>query len=279
MICSINDKVREEIFKLDINDIDSYFDNLTEEKRDFVFRILLSDLCKMDFYEEFFHDRENDCLIFRHTPEELIKMFKQDKELLSLLVNTSVVFHKSDMLQKIMIMDQIEFTNKDKYFSEINKFHFLDKISYEFEYNLEAFKIYYLDYLKVNMNVISNQDTVSQYIAMKILDLKNTDCNKYRKFILEFIKVYYKWNLFQKDHELKEPRTKEDYDYLGVVQKSSMKKILNDLDNDYKFLATIIRNYLYFSTVGAKEKENEVETYFIENTDLKVQKKLKRDFN
>jgi len=259
MIKNINDIVRQEICKnMSDREFIVYLNNLNNQKLHYVIDLIISDFYKINFYNNFISINDMNIKTVNQIKKECLECY----ELLILIYETMIQFKDLDLINKSLIMEKIEKQDKEEFFSYINKFYVLDKISYNFLYDLEYFKFYYMDYIKINkrMTNISNK-----FFLNKMIDLKTINYDKYYSFVLEFIRVYYKWNLF----------FNKNSDCLEKINKTSLKDLFTELDLNDKFLLSIINGYLYYSLKNTEISENEVNDFFFKNTNLNLQKKLK----
>lgn len=279
MVSSVNDKIRKNIinetsipitlFNIEQLDID--------ESRE-VIKLFISDYYKINFFENILHGESDSLNIFNKPIESLVDDCLKNREFLIEIMESAAIFNSLDAIAKIIIMEQLESYGKDDILIKISKLHVFDKIAYNFSYDLESFKYYYNDY-KNNSTKVEKNTNVSIFIANKIIEYKKENYNKYKKFILEFVKEYYKWNIFIKENGDKNSLYNEDYLYLEIIKFNSIENLINYIESDFNFLVTLIENYLYYSTGDKDISKPIVNEYYYNNVDKEIQKKLqtKRD--
>lgn len=279
---TLNDVTRDEISSNDsISDIMDYFSKLNKKKLNYVLDLILSDIYKIDFFIDHSFDSndrifeyENNIQFFKLSIKYLKNECLKDPSFLLVTINATKRFSNLDLVNKSLLMEELELNGKDNLLSQINKFHILDKIAYSFIYELDCFKEYYYDYIKKYGKYNNTDSLVTEFLTDKMLDLKNLNYEKYIVYIHSCIQVYYKWNFYNKCNRIKDNVSKKDLLYLNVVKNESIRKIFDILEYDYDFLNVIIRNYLYYTTIKNKISEKEVDEYFFNNVDETLQKKL-----
>ena len=270
MITSINDQIRNK-FKESISSTILKIEELDEKAKYQLIRFFLMDYYKIKLFESF--DTNNFDFFDKITMpiDDLVEECLVDEELLYSVIESSLIFNNIPLLSKITIMETIEITDQDSILLTISKSHLLDKICYNFNYDLESFKEYYIDYKNKN----ENNSYVSCLLADRILEYKKKNNNEFNKFILEFIKTYYKWNIFVKENLGIENLYKEDIIYLDMIKYNDIDILIKYIEEDINFLITLIDSYLYYSTTEKLVSEDIVNEYFYNNVDEDTQKKLK----
>lgn len=280
IIQTLNDKKRDEIIEnKNLSDLINYLNNLNKMELNYVLGLILSDAYKINFYIDNLFDNDNskvfDSLSIKKAIYNLKKECLRDLDFLLENANATKYFQNLELVNKALIFEELELNEKDGILNCINKYHILDKAIYSFTYDLDCFKNYYIDYTKKNKKISNTDNLVTEYLADKMIGLKELNFEKYISYILEYIRIYYKWNFYNKMNNIKENISKKDLSYLNVIKELSIGNILNILESDYEFLNVIMRNYLYYSTIDNKVSEKEVDEYFFNNTDELFQKKLK----
>lgn len=280
---TLNDIIRDEIASKDsISDVIVYFSKLNDEKLNYILELILSDTYKVNFFIDHLFDSDNkffetkdNIQIFKHSVKALKKECLENPGFLLMNINATKYFRDLDLVNKSLIIEELEINNKDDFLSHINKFHVLDKIAYSFVYELECFREYYYNYSKKHENYANNDSLITEFLTDKMLELKNFNYEKYIDYIYKCIQVYYKWNFYNKSNKIKKNVLKKDLRYLSIVKEENIKSIFDILEDDYEFLSVIVRNYLYYTTIKNKISEYEVDEYFFSNTEEALQKKLK----
>jgi len=270
MITSINDEIRNK-FNKSIFSIIFRIEKLDDETKNQLIRLFLADFYKIKLFESLETNDYDFINKFRKPIDDLVDECLFDQELLYNVIECSFIFNNIPSLSKITIMETIESTKQDYIIFNISKLHILDKITYSFRYDLEYFKGYYIDYKNKN----ENSSYVSTLLADRLLEYKKKNNNEFSKFILEFIKLYYKWNIFVKENIGIENLNKEDIIYLDMIKFSDIDALIKYIGEDINFLITIIDNYLYYSTTEKFISEDIVNEYFYNNVDEDTRKKLK----
>lgn len=270
---SINDFIRKELLSnYTMTTTLVKLEQLNIKDNEEIIRLLISDYYKIEFFESI--NKNN--FTFEDSVDELINNFILNEDFLYNVVEKSKIYNKLTNISKIIIMEEIEKAKKDLMFIDLSKSHVLDKLSYKFIYNLECFKEYYKDY-KTKIGNEEQTTDASIFIANKLIYYKKENYNKYKKFILEFIRIYFKWIIYVKNNFDKTYLYNEDHLYIEIIKHNSIDDLINYTEINYSFLVTIIENYLYYSTVQKDISGSIVEDYYINNVDSNIQKKLKRD--
>ena len=118
------------------------------------------------------------------------------------------------------------------------------------------------------------KENISEFIAKKLIELNKQDHNKYKNFVLNFIKEYYKWTIFVCNNLNKNSLYTEDYIYLSLINLNELDTIIDYSLDNINFLKTIIDGYLFYSTSDKEISESIVEKYYKGNVDIKLQDKL-----
>lgn len=271
MVYSINDKVRKKTINLDSISLSmAKLEELDTETYNKVINLLLLDYYKINFFMEQF-DFIND---FNDEIENIIERTYTDEDFLISILTSSVIFQELCILSKITLLEELESKGQDDNLMKISKLHLLDKISYKFSYDLDSFKIYYLDFKNKYKRTPRKMD-VSFFIANKLIKYKDIRYNEFQKMVLEFIKVYYKWNIFVRDNCPEKALDKEDSAYLNLIKNNKLGPLIEHIGKNVDFLTALIDGYLFYSVGDKKVSEEIVEEYFYKTVDEDTQKKLK----
>lgn len=280
MVYNINDSIRRQIFEnktvaYSVN----YIGDLTENNKESILRLLLSDFFKINVSNLEIMDTRQNLEIFKYTIDDLIITCLNDINFLVQILKGAFEFYNSTLITKSIIIEEMEAHDFDDKLMEISKLHILDKISYTFSYDLEDFKIYFLDYIKKHRTFGEKDSLANEFLTDKMIFLRSIDFEKYKSYLLEFIRQYYKWNLFRKEKLKIVSRFEGDYEYLCRVKNESLESLINHSMNDYDFLLTLLVNYLYYTIFSNNEMAQSAEKYLLKNSDEGLQKKLqlKRD--
>ena len=256
---SINDIYRDKIISKNKKNLLKYMLNSSCKEMDYILGIMLSDLYKVSFYT---HSIDNNSTInfFKQNIGNIKSICKYSKELFDDSMDATAFFDDLDLINKIILFEELEESNNEEILFRINQFHFLDKVTYSFYYDLKLFKEIYLD-----STIKSNDGNIaSQYLFLKLDDLKTINYEKYKLFILEFVKAYYKYNFYFNNKNL----------YLDKITKYSYSDLYKLIEKDQVFIRHLLDSYLNFEILEEEQKK-EINEYLKNNCDKKLQKKLK----
>lgn len=274
MVANYNDLLRKKIsdcFKdKDEYSIIDFFYNLKEEEQEILMRLALCDLYKLDYYID-----GTVSGLFDLPINQLINKCITDVGLALELLGASKVFNDMDYVSKTLLLETMQDNDQDRNIYPIYKFHVLDKFTYAIIDDIEDYKEYYKEYLEVNNDKIDRITSITKYICYRIIDLKQEDEIKYKKYILEFIRVYYKWKNFIKDHDGEYLLNNQDFIYLNIINKETLDEIFVEIEDDFDFLFTVVGEYLYYKTQKIEVKEEFVDEYLFFSSDEKLKEKLK----
>ena len=271
MVTSINDKIRDNIINEYSKELTMLnLENLNSDTYDQVISLFLLDYYKINFFMGNFNfiDDLND------TKENIIERTLTDNEFLTSIVESSIIFKELCISSKIILLEDLEKLGQDDILMQISKLHLLDKISYKFDYDLDSFKEYYIDY-KNKYNKHPERIDISYFIASNLINYKDIRYNEFQKMVLEFIKVYYKWNIFVRDNCPENSLYKEDYIYLEMIRLNKLNVLIEYIGQNVDFLTSIIESYLFVTTGEKDISEQIVDDYFYKTVDEETQKKLK----
>lgn len=271
MVISINDKLRKNIINKNSKEITMLnLERLDSKIYDAVISLFLLDYYKINFFMGNFDFLED----FNNTKENIIERTLEDEDFLSSIIENSIIFNELCITSKISLLELLRDMGQDDVLKQISKLHVLDKISYTFDYNLETFKEYYNDYRNKNKKQPSKID-VSYFIATKLIDYKNIRYNEFQKMVLEFIKIYYKLNIFVRDNCPKSSLDKQDFFYLELIRLNKISILTEYIGDNIDFLTSIIDTYLFYTTTSKEISKEIVDDYFYKTVDEETQKKLK----
>ena len=172
-------------------------------------------------------------------------------------------------------METLENCNQDDNIRLIYKMHDLDKLTYQIIDDIDSYKEYYKNYLDYNKDKPNRMETIGEFITYRILELINVNHKKYQRYILEFIKVYYKWKKFIKMHDGEHLLNDFDFEYLTIIENESLDTLLNETKINFKFLFTLVTEYLHYTTEKMEIKEEIIDDYFIKESSKELKEKLK----
>lgn len=269
MISNLNDITRENIFSMEILDFIDYFRSLKTDEQEKILRLLL-----IDYYKINFHD-QNKLNISNENVDSILLSCLDNSRILYEIVELAKRFYSLDYFSRTLLIEEMEMHNKDKLLSSICKAHFLDKFTYKIVDDIDLYKEYYLGYMKTNEKDIYCKNLIINYFCLRVLELKYTDLDKYKKYILEFIKVYYKWKKFIKEHEGMYLLNIEDFLYIEKIETENVDKLYNYVENSSDFFRTIVSEFLHYTTSKLEVKESIVDKYLNDTTNEAVKTKLK----
>lgn len=271
MVTSINDEIRKNIINKYSKELTILnLEKLDSDTYDEVISLFLLDYFKINFFMGNFDFLDD----FNDSKEKVIERTLNDEEFLTSILSSSIIFNLLCITSKITMLEELENMGQDDALMKISKLHVLDKICYSFDYNLESFKEYYTDFKNKNERHPRKTD-VSYFIATKLTNYKDIRYNEFQKMVLEFLKVYYKLNIFVRDNCPKKSLEKEDYFYLEMIRLNKLGVLIEYIGENINFLTSIIDSYLFFTTGDKEISEEIVDEYFYKTIDEETQKKLK----
>lgn len=277
MLTNYNDILRKKISEglkyneeLCIIEAIEFFNTLSYNEQENILRLALADFYKLNYYStNEIHD------IFKTKIEDIIDEYIIDQNFVIQLMQSIKQFNDMDYVSKCIIMETMQNNNQDYNIISIFPSHILDKLTYQIVDNIENYKEYYKNYIEVNKNNPKCIETITHFIIIRILELKKNDYNKYQKYILEFIKVYYKWKNFIRKHDGQYILNKCDFDYLNKIETYSIDNLNNEIEHNFEFLFTLVLEYFHYSISKLEIKEEIVDKYFEISSDNKIKEKLK----
>ena len=273
MIESINDYIRSELAsKKNESEAAIYLDQFNNKEE--IIKLLFSDHFKMLFFIAATTKNKKLLSELSNINIDAFLLEFDNPTVIKNVLHSSKIFNSLSYISKIGLYNLLEIYNQDKILMKISKFHALDKITYNFNYDLDSFKDYYIDYRK---SYKSFEDLgISIYISSKLDELKETDYNKYKHLLSEMIKEYYKWNYFIL-HNFKDNLTNDDIVCINFIENQPLDYIINYIKDNFNFLVKIIEGYLFYSSGCDKISKPIVDEYFNVNAPEKVLKKLYYD--
>lgn len=271
MVTSINDKIRDSVIDIDSKETTMInLEDLSSETYDEVMTLFLLDYYKINFFTgnvDFLDD-------FNDTKENIIERTYTDHDFLINLITSSIIFKEMCILSKITLLEELESKGQDRGLIQISKLHLFDKIVYKFTYSLESFKEYYFDF-KNKHNRTPGKMEVSFFIANKLIEYKDIRYDEFQKMVLEFIKVYYKWNIFVRDNCPSKSLDDQDFSYLEQIKNNKLGPLIENIGKNVDFLNSLIDSYLFYNVGDKKVSEEIVDEYFYKTVEEETQKKLK----
>ena len=201
MISSVNDILRNIINNLITKDPDSSIVNFLEwydlksyaQKED-IMRLLISDFYKnIYFIEDLEIKTEALEFIENEKINNIILTLENDYDLLIKFLYATVKFSNTTFFDKQVIFEKIK--EKDRILMQIFNGHLLDKIVYSEKHELNDLIFIYKDYINKSKKK-KKLEIADCFLCLNMLKIKEKDYNLYKKYILEFIKSYYKWKKF-----------------------------------------------------------------------------------
>lgn len=279
MISSINDNLRNKINNLIVKDPDNSIVNFLEwynikssEGKDTIMRLLIS-----DFYKNIYFIKDSkiksELLEFLENEEvnNIILCLENDYDLLIKFLYATIKFNNATFFDKQVLFKKIQ--NKDKILLKIYKGHILDKIIYSEKDKLEDLIFMYEDYIKKSTEK-EKFKIADCFLCLNMLKIKEKDYNLYKKYILEFIKSYYKWKKFLICNK-KNILSEKDIKYLNFIENSEIEDIIDITNYNKDFFQTLVGEYFYSKTIKIVEIINEMEEFINKNLDDNQKKKFK----
>ena len=279
MISSINDNLRNKINNLIVKDPDNSIVNFLEwynikssEGKDTIMRLLIS-----DFYKNIYFIKDSkiksESLEFLENEEvnNIILCLENDYDLLIKFLYATIKFNSATFFDKQVLFKKIQ--NKDKILLKIYKGHILDKIIYSEKDKLEDLIFMYEDYIKKSTEK-EKFKIADCFLCLNMLKIKEKDYNLYKKYILEFVKSYYKWKKFlfyNKQNILLE----NDIKYLHFIENSEIEDIIDITNYNKDFFQTLVGEYFYSKTICTNEIIKEMEDFINNNLNDNQKKKFK----
>ena len=254
MIKNLNDVYREKILE------DDSLDKLNMWELNYILDILISDMYKIFLFQ----NRKEALKIIEQKYVAIKKQLIFDKELFKKAYDSTYRFFDMELINRSIIMEDLKNSDKDFFLTSKNKLNILDMISYSFKYELDYFVEVYDDFIKKNPK---EDKLIIEYIIDSINELKIINYEKYEKYILEFLKVYYKHLIYNKEIESDNP-------FYKYILNNTLKDLFNNVETDNKFFYTILENYLSFK-LNSEEIQQKIEEDFKKNADEEIQKKLR----
>ncbi len=269
MIQSFNDKIRNIIFKdNNILNVVQGINSLDLNKKEVIIKLLLSDYYKINFITD-----EENLLIFNYPLNFLLNLCCTNYIFFKSILFDAKSFYDKSVIEKIYIMEELEEKGMNVPIGEIYKLHILDTLVYRFVYDLDYFKKYHMDYINRNKNIKNNEIVILGLLADKLGELKIINYEKYRSFILEFLKTFYKWNFYNINNNKTNLSVLQKI-YLSKIDNNSIGEIYKEIENNSQFLNVIMKDYFDYTT-NSKMNENEINEFLINHGKKDIQKKLK----
>lgn len=277
MVNNLNNLIRKTISSTIENggDIMSDFYSLEREEQINIIKLLIADVYKINYYynkkePDFFNKiDENDDI------NSIIEYCLFDEEIIYDLMLSTKLFYDMDFVSKCVLMQDMENYDQDRILTSIYNLHILDRITYQIEDDINYYKKYYQNYLDVHKDIPNRRQIISDFIIGRMIDLKNTDDVKYKKYVLEMLKVYYKWKTFIKEHDGEYLLNEEDFTFINIIKDNDFEELLSEFENNFNFTLTVVTDYFHYTTEKIEIKEKIVDKYFEEASSAELQKKLK----
>lgn len=266
MVTNFNDTIRNKICNTYIIDYINEFESLEYKEQEIVLKLILMDYYKINCY---FYDQKS--YLFQYDMDEVIDFCFNNINMVYKLIIYVKTFNQMDYISKCLLIEEMDKLNKDSELLSISKLYLLDKLTYQIIDDLDCYKEYYNNYIDVHSDIPNRRDFASDFISYRVMDLKSIDLIKYKKYILEFIKVYYKWKNFIKEHDGEYLINDEDFIYLDKIKNNDIDSLFKELESNFEFLNTLVSEYLYYKTSKLEIKEEIVDNYL----DDKIKNKLK----
>lgn len=269
MLSNLNDVYRKKIYSKDFIELFDYFNSMDIDSQEVLLRFILMDNYKINCFNN------NKIKINNNSIDSILMSCLDNAKIFKELLKQSKGFYEMDYFSKSLLLEDMENRGLDSEIIQISKNHILDKLTYKILDELNLYKDYYKDFMVKNKNNEFGQNLLIDYLSLRVLDLKDKDNKKYKEFLFEFIKVYYKWRKFINDHEGEYLLNGVDYIYMDKIEKLNIDELFNDIEMDYDFLNIILGDYLHYKTQDIEVSEELVDDYLEETCDEKIKTKLK----
>ena len=271
---SINDELRNKI--IDKNSMENTIQNLNNldnDVRNKIVKMFLSDYFKLKILNYILNNDLESLNNFISSSDDIKSINTFDEVFLECIIDSSNKFNSLSYISKISLFEILSNYGLDNHINSISNAHIIDRLNYQFNYDLEEFNKYYIDF-KTKNHLFKDEDA-SKFIAEKLISFSKDNFDEYKNFVSNFIKIYYKWTFFVSNNFNKNSLYPEDYIYMGLISLNDLDTIVNYSIGDIKFLETIIDNYLFYSTSEKEISEPIVDEYYNKNVDDNLQKKFK----
>lgn len=277
MVNNLNNLMRKTISSTIENggEIMEDFYSLEKEEQKKIVRLLIVDAYKLNYFYnkkslDFFNKVDE-----KNNIDSIIEYCLFDEAIIYDLMLSTKLFYDMDFVSKCVLMQDMENYDQDRILTSIYPLHILDRIVYQIEDDMKCYKKYYKNYLKVHKDELNRREIISNFIVGRMLDLKNTEAIKYKKYVLDMLKVYYKWKVFIKEHGGEYLLNEEDFGYIEIIKNNDIESLLNEFENNFKFTITVVTDYFHYTTEKIEIKDKLVDKYFEETSSAELQKKLK----
>ena len=269
MLSNINDVYRDKIYSKDFIELYEEFNHLDVENQEKLLRFILMDNYKINsFYNKYIKTDDDSINSILMSCLDNAKIFKE-------ILKQAKCFYEMDYFSKSLLLEDMKNKALDSKIANISKNHLLDKLIYVILDELDLYQEYYKDFMNKNQGNFFGQDLLINYLTLRVLDLKNKDIKKYEEFLLEFLKIYYKWIIFIKEHDGEYLLNSEDFIYIDKIESLDVKKLFNYIEMDSYFLNLIMGDYLHYKTEKIEVSEELVDKYLNESCNEKIKTKLK----
>lgn len=269
MIFNLNDVYRDKIYNSDMIEMYECFSLLDEDKQEILLRLILMDKYKVNCFENKKINLDVDSI-----DTILTSCLDEAKVFIEILMEAKK-FYGLDYFSRCLLLEDMENKGLDSNLIRISKTHILDKLTYKIIDELNFYQEYYKGFMIKNNRDALSQNLIIDCLSLRVLDLKYDNKEKYEKFLLEIIKVYYKWKKFINDHEGEYLLNGVDYGYMDKIEKLNIDELFKDIEKDYGFLNEILGDYLHYKTEKIEVSECLVDNYLYESCDEKIKTKLK----
>jgi len=269
MLSNLNDIYRDIIYNKDFIELVDYFNFLDIADQEVLIRFVLMDNYKISSFHNTKIKIDDDSI------NSIFMSCLDNSKVFIAMVKEAKIFYIMDYFSKCLLLENITNKGLDSKIINISKNHLLDKLTYRILDELNLYQDYYKDFMDKNRGDIVRQNLIIKYLILRVLNLKNIDNKKYEEFLLEFIKVYYKWRKFINDHEGEYLLNNEDLIYMSKIEKLEINELFNEVEKDDNFLNLILGDYLHYKTEKIEVSEELVDKYLSESCDEKFKTKLK----
>lgn len=203
---------------------------------------------------------------------ELISYIDMNNINLSDLVEYGLSFGRKTLYQQYLCYDASDMGFAIKFnpfmlleYADIIKPYSLEKLLEEFSAGVEE--------TESDIKITKSAEAIVFYLKEKILVYSQCNEEELKRVMTEIIRHYYK---LTKAYQLKRPEDILDFDefLMKLIDEHEINDVIDCIIHDEQLLMYIVRLYLESKSFGCDFSDEEIESYFQNNTSDKIKKKL-----